>query len=81
MERKMARYGKLIKNLEDRRCPICKWMMWSPQWGQKSVELGRPRERQATVDHIMARAYGGTNERSNLRVLCRKCNEAKGQWC
>lgn len=31
-----------------------------------------------TVDHIVAKANGGTDELSNLRVLCRECNSRKG---
>lgn len=30
------------------------------------------------VDHIVPRAHGGTNERSNLQTLCRVCNLGKG---
>ena len=30
-----------------------------------------------TVDHKLARALGGTNDRSNLQVLCRPCNQQK----
>ena len=32
-----------------------------------------------TLDHILARALGGTNERSNLQLLCHRCNRAKGR--
>lgn len=31
-----------------------------------------------SIDHIIARARGGSSERSNLRVLCTSCNTAKG---
>jgi 5-methylcytosine-specific restriction endonuclease McrA len=31
-----------------------------------------------SIDHIIAKATGGTNERSNLRVLCTPCNTRKG---
>ena len=31
----------------------------------------------ATVDHILARAFGGTNDRHNLRGLCRNCAKVK----
>lgn len=30
-----------------------------------------------TVDHKVARCLGGTNERGNLQVLCRPCNQTK----
>jgi hypothetical protein len=30
-----------------------------------------------TVDHKLARSLGGTNEKGNLQVLCRPCNQLK----
>jgi len=30
-----------------------------------------------TVDHILARAFGGTDDPSNLRSLCRACAKVK----
>lgn len=31
-----------------------------------------------SIDHSVARAKGGSNERDNLRVLCTTCNTRKG---
>lgn len=31
-----------------------------------------------TIDHILPRAHGGTNERRNLRGACPDCNQEKG---
>ena len=30
------------------------------------------------VDHVLAVAFGGTNDIKNLQILCRKCNREKG---
>lgn len=30
-----------------------------------------------TIDHIVALANGGTNDASNLRVVCNSCNARK----
>ena len=30
------------------------------------------------IDHIEPVAHGGTDELSNLQVLCRSCNQTKG---
>ena len=34
--------------------------------------------RNMTIDHIIARAKGGTNDPDNLQLLCGKCNSDKG---
>jgi hypothetical protein len=31
-----------------------------------------------TVDHIHPKAWGGTEDESNLRAACRSCNQGKG---
>lgn len=41
-----------------------------------SLEYNTPN--QATVDHIVPRSAGGNEEFSNLQLLCRRCNEEKG---
>jgi 5-methylcytosine-specific restriction endonuclease McrA len=33
-----------------------------------------------TIDHITARARGGTHSPDNLTGACAACNEAKGLW-
>lgn len=44
------------------RCEYCNWPL--------SME-------QATLDHWLSKALGGTNERHNLRLACKPCNEEK----
>lgn len=56
---------KLYKRLLDRYgnyCYICnKWLLAGD----------------VTIDHIICRGDGGTNEQSNLRLCCIKCNNLK----
>jgi len=33
---------------------------------------------EATVDHYIPRALGGSNRKENLKPACRPCNQAKG---
>jgi diadenosine tetraphosphate (Ap4A) HIT family hydrolase len=47
----------------DRRCALC-----------GATEKQRPLD----VDHIIPRSLGGRNDKSNLQVLCSRCNRAKG---
>lgn len=58
-----------------------------PAWGASAREIYerdayRCREcgdwHDLTIDHIIPRSKGGTNEETNLRVLCRSCNSKKG---
>lgn len=32
-----------------------------------------------TLDHIIPRVYGGTNERENFQILCLLCNRLKSR--
>lgn len=33
-----------------------------------------------TIDHVIPRAHGGTNQTENLQTLCRDCNTKKGSF-
>lgn len=47
-------------------------------YGTKCVKCGkRLNLNTATVDHVMPRALGGTDELSNLRPMCFGCNREK----
>jgi len=37
-----------------------------------------PTQHDLTIDHIVPRSRGGTNEFANLQTLCRECNSRKG---
>ena len=37
-----------------------------------------PRKQLATLEHIVPRHHGGTNELMNLAVACARCNHGKG---
>lgn len=37
----------------------------------------RSHKHYATIDHILARALGGTNSLENIQVICKECNNLK----
>lgn len=43
-------------------------------------QAGRPRDpRERTVDHLIPRSHGGTNDLTNLRPACWRCNSSRGK--
>lgn len=58
-----------------RKCPCC-----SVQLVWKDCELQRARNL-ATVDHIIPKSIGGLNKADNYFVMCRACNNERGEMC
>ena len=48
-------------------CPSC----------QKLMNFGIGGGPYATIDHVIPRSLGGTNQEDNLQLLCKECNEEK----
>ncbi len=49
-------------------CPSCR----------KLMNFGVGGGPYATIDHVIPRSLGGTNKEDNLQLLCKECNEEKG---
>jgi 5-methylcytosine-specific restriction protein A len=52
---------------------------WTASYGAVCPGWNRPSHaaERLTVDHVQPKAKGGTNDLSNLSVLCTSCNSAK----
>jgi hypothetical protein len=58
-----------------RRCPCCNaQLVWKANVGNIQKNL-------ATVDHMVARSIGGPDTSDNMFVMCRQCNEDRGNQC
>lgn len=58
-----------------RRCPCCNVQL---VWKAKPDNVQR---NLATVDHMVAKSLGGPDTSDNMFVMCRKCNEERGNQC
>jgi hypothetical protein len=60
------RYKKLLVERDGLRCHYCDYLMTYQE---------------AQVDHILAKARGGTDAPSNLVLACSRCNHIKSTLC
>lgn len=49
------------------RCPYC----------ERHFDTSSARSHKRTIDHIVPRYYGGTNNPRNLAMVCKDCNQSK----
>ena len=58
-----------------RRCPCCNvQLVWKAN--RENVQRNL-----ATVDHMVAKSLGGPDTSDNMFVMCRRCNEERGNQC
>ena len=58
-----------------RRCPCCNvQLVWRSNPTRPQVNL-------VSIDHIVPVSHGGVNTHDNYFVMCRKCNEKRGNKC
>jgi hypothetical protein len=58
-----------------RRCPCCNVQL---VWKANPINV---QKNLATVDHMVAKSLGGPDTSDNMFVMCRKCNEERGNQC
>ena len=58
----------------DGNCPYCGQKMWV-----RGIHQRGKAKREATIEHIIPKSEGGSNEISNLTVSCNQCNRARGR--
>ncbi|MFJ4703186.1 HNH endonuclease [Streptomyces sp. NPDC088768] len=62
----------LVLEQDGWQCRHCGWQPGDP------VPAGRPLARCLELDHVHPRSRGGSDDVSNLQVLCTSCNTSKG---
>lgn len=61
---------RILWNFSDHICPLCGCLM--------TLKGNRNAANFATLDHIIPKSEGGTNNIENLRLVCRICNNKRG---
>jgi 5-methylcytosine-specific restriction endonuclease McrA len=78
--------GTRCSTCQARHKPGAQARGYTRQWQSKAATIKRQQPSCAvcgstldlTVDHIVPKVVGGTDELTNLQTLCRRCNGAKG---
>lgn len=62
-----AQWQRLVKRIRERDCDLC----------QPCVRRGGPIGTYAAIDHIVNKQQGGSDDDTNLQVICSQCHKAK----
>lgn len=68
------RKRKEIFERDGGRCQICNHEL--------HIDMDRRNDNYyVQLDHIVPKSKGGSNQKDNLRALCKSCNSRRGVWC
>lgn len=76
-KKRKTKRGKAISGDRERRQKV-KYKLWAEQGFRCPLCEQHLTLEEATVDHIEARANGGTNAQDNLQMVHAQCNAKKG---
>ena len=65
---------RMLALSDGKRCPTCQIVMRY----HRGIKFGHEIADAATIEHVIPRCLGGSNEKTNLTVRCNLCNRASG---
>lgn len=68
MPRSVTQYREFLFKAQEAKCAFC---------SQVCVDAREDVENSFTIEHVIPKAYGGSNSRTNLVGCCKKCNQAR----
>jgi 5-methylcytosine-specific restriction endonuclease McrA len=75
---KMAKVAYEVAHWQWLRCRLSEAQNWKCCWcGVKTTDLRKVRHA-STIEHVLPKSLGGSNEWENLAMSCEKCNNARG---
>lgn len=78
-------YSSHLEVYTPKHCPACKNKKWNKSYGRMKTPKGLRgkscnqcgRKSGLTTDHIIPKSKGGTEDQSNIQILCLPCNASK----
>ena len=65
---------RMLTLYDGKRCPTCQIVMRH----HRGIKFGHEIPYASTIEHVIPRCLGGSNEKTNLTVRCNLCNRASG---
>lgn len=67
-----------LDSLKSSKCFYCKRTIYDLSWHKQMTGEDAPYDQESTIDHVIPKSKGGTEDPSNKVKACRRCNTKKG---
>lgn len=78
LERRYAR--AMLRRRDGDHCCWCGRLMAFRKRRSMGMGMGSEPDNWATIEHVTPVSQGGSDEPSNLKLACKRCNSSRASW-